>query len=73
MIFLFNSISLAEDQPIDIWNIDKKKAEENKSLEENTIENNDNNTKLLESDIYKMQSEKRIMKLNLIKNYPHKS
>ena len=65
MIFLFNSISLAEDQPIDIWNIDKKKAEENKSLEENTIENNDNKKKLFESDIYKMQSEKKNNEIEL--------
>ena len=28
-IFLLNSNSIAEDQPIDIWNTDKKKVEEN--------------------------------------------
>ena len=57
-IFLLNSNSIAEDQPIDIWNTDKKKIEENQSSEKNTIEENDSKKKLFESDIYKMQSDK---------------
>ena len=57
-IFLLNTNSIAEDQPIDIWNTDKKKIEENQSSEKNTIEENDSKKKLFESDIYKMQSDK---------------
>ena len=57
-IFLLDSNSIAEDQPIDIWNTDKKKIEENQSSEKNTIEENDSKKKLFESDIYKMQSDK---------------
>ena len=64
-IFLFNSNSIAEDQPIDIWNIDKKKVEENQSLEKNTIEENDSKKKLFESDIYKMQSDKKNNEIEL--------
>ena len=54
LIFLLNFNSIAEDQPIDIWNIDKKKVEENESSEKNTIEGNDSKEKLFESNIYKM-------------------
>jgi len=65
LIFLLNSISIAEDKPIDIWNIDKKKVEENQSSEKNTIEVIDKNKKLFESDIYKMQSEKKNSEIKL--------
>ena len=64
-IFLLNSNSIAEDQPIDIWNTDKKKVEENQSLEINIIEENDNKKKLFESDIYKMQSDKKNNEIEL--------
>ena len=64
-IFLLNSNSIAEDQPIDIWNIDKKKVEENQSSEKNIIEENDSKKKLFESDIYKMQSDKKNNKIEL--------
>ena len=64
-IFLLNSNSIAEDQPIDIWNIDKKKVEENQSSEKNIIEENDSKKKMFESDIYKMQSDKKNNKIEL--------
>ena len=64
-IFLLNSNSIAEDQPIDIWNIDKKKVEENQSSEKNIIEENDSKKKLFESDIYKMQSDKKNNEIEL--------
>ena len=64
-IFLLNSNSIAEDQPIDIWNTDKKKVEENQSSEKNIIEENDNKKKLFESDIYKMQSDKKNNEIEL--------
>ncbi len=65
LLYLSNSISVAEDQPIDIWSIDKQKIEENKALEEQSIETNDNNQKLFESNIYKMQSQKKDIKIEL--------
>ena len=64
-IFLLNFNSIAEDQPIDIWNTDKKKVEENQSSEKNIIEENDNKKKLFESDIYKMQSDKKNNEIEL--------
>ena len=64
-IFLLNSNSIAEDQPIDIWNIDKKKVEENLSSEKNIIEENDSKKKLFESEIYKMQSDKKNNEIEL--------
>ncbi len=64
-IFLLNSNSIAEDQPIDIWNTDKKKVEENQSSEKNSIEENDSKKKLFESDIYKMQSDKKNNEIEL--------
>jgi len=64
-IFLLNSNSIAEDQPIDIWNTDKKKVEENQSSEKNIIEENDSKKKLFESDIYKMQSDKKNNEIEL--------
>ena len=64
-IFLLNSNLIAEDQPIDIWNTDKKKVEENQSSEKNIIEENDNKKKLFESDIYKMQSDKKNNEIEL--------
>ena len=64
-IFILNSNLIAEDQPIDIWNTDKKKVEENQSSEKNIIEENDNKKKLFESDIYKMQSDKKNNEIEL--------
>ena len=64
-IFLLNSNSIAEDQPIDFWNIDKKNVEENHSSEKNIIEGNDSKKKLFESDIYKMQSDKKNNEIEL--------
>ena len=64
-IFLLNSNSIAEDQPIDIWNTDKKKVEKNQSSEKNIIEENDSKKKLFESDIYKMQSDKKDNEIEL--------
>ncbi len=64
-IFLLNSNSIAEDQPIDIWNTDKKKVEENQTSEKKTIEENDSKKKLFESNIYKMQSDKNNNEIEL--------
>ena len=58
-VLLFNISIQAEEQPIDIWNIDKKEIEEdlksdNSNTEENVVK------KESQSSIYKMQSQKQI-------------
>tara|TARA_Y100001958_G_C21147961_1_gene484844 strand:+ start:173 stop:412 length:240 start_codon:yes stop_codon:yes gene_type:complete len=64
LILLFGLNSNAEEQPVDIWNIDKKKLENNSSSSE--IKNLDNNEieSNFESDIYKMQSKKKMILLS---------
>ena len=55
--FLLLSLHInAEEQPVDIWNIDKNN---NQSSNELIIENNSNTKKVKDSDIYKMQSQKK--------------
>ena len=51
--------SHAEDQPVDIWNIDKKKIAITSSDNASVSINNSNN-KITESDIYNMQSQKKV-------------
>ncbi|MBD1144523.1 hypothetical protein IDH17_01600 [Pelagibacterales bacterium SAG-MED37] len=65
-ILLFGLNSFAEDQPVDIWNIDKDK------LETNSLSDDDKATKeekVIETDfksnVYKMQSEKEVNAINL--------
>ena len=58
-VLLFSISIQAEEQPIDIWNIDKKEIEEdlksdNSNTEENVVK------KESQSSIYKMQSQKQI-------------
>jgi len=64
-IFLFSPSSFAEDRPIDIWNIDKKKLED--SLEDKTSSET-SNTQIKESNessIYKMQTQKEANEIQL--------
>ncbi len=57
IFYLFIGLSSnAEDQPVDIWNIDKQELE-NKSNSENSLINVDKN-KITSPDIYNMQSQK---------------
>ena len=57
LIIKFNS--LAEDQPVDIWNIDKKEEKENSIISNPSFEKEIKDKKELESNIYKMQSPKQ--------------
>ena len=60
LFFYFISINTqAEEQPVDIWNIEKKQTENNSSSNESTSIEDSNVEKKLESDIYKMQSQKK--------------
>ena len=66
IIFCFFGLnSLAEDQPVDIWNIDEKESSDNSNNSTSVLENVDENNQLFDSEIYKMQSEKQIDKIEL--------
>ena len=39
LILLIGFSSYAEEQPVDIWNIDKKNKDENSSITNNSLEN----------------------------------
>ena len=59
----------AEDQPADIWNIEKKKIEEQSiEIEKETSENDIEIKENFESNIYNMQSEKKISTISLDEN-----
>ena len=60
----------AEEAPVDIWNIDKKKVENNASVKEKEIEELQNNQlePQSESGIYKMQSQKKEASIKLDEN-----
>ena len=65
ILFLFSTIAYTEEKPVDIWNIDKKKLENN-SLETSN-EADSNNSKTIEPSIYDLQSKKEIEKIQLDK------
>ena len=56
IICLFSLSSQAEEQPVDIWNIDKNVVEKNSSLDNLETEKNDD-VQVTESSIYEMQSQ----------------
>ena len=58
----FNSYS--EEQPVDIWNLDKKKTKETSS-NITPIDNNENGNQATVSDIYKMQVQKETDKIKM--------
>ena len=61
--FLLLSLPInAEEQPVDIWNIDKNNDQSSNEL---IIENNSNTKKVKDSDIYKMQSQKKSGEIKL--------
>ena len=58
-IIFFKLTSLAEEQPVDIWNLDKKELDENSEII-NTNQKEFNQNKITnESDIFSMQSKKK--------------
>ncbi len=59
---LLSSHINAEEQPVDIWNIDKNNDQSSNEL---IIENNSNTKKVKDSDIYKMQSQKKSGEIKL--------
>tara|TARA_B100000902_G_scaffold183229_1_gene175944 strand:+ start:5345 stop:7120 length:1776 start_codon:yes stop_codon:yes gene_type:complete len=70
--FLIGFSSYAEEQPADIWNIDKENNGEI-NITENSINDNSNNDQTFsESSIYKMQSQKEKNKIELDQNIESK-
>ena len=57
--FFIGLTSNAEEQPVDIWNIDKQKIEQESSSE--NIINDINKSEKISTDIYNMQSQKDII------------
>ncbi len=57
--------SIAEEQPVDIWNIEKKETNQNSTINNSSTDKIDNNTIIKETDIYKMQSNNQIDSINL--------
>jgi hypothetical protein len=61
LIFLTTVTVNAEDEPIDIWNIDQNKIEENSSSNnQNNLETNSSDTEVAQPSIFELQSEKEI-------------
>ena len=58
----------SEDQPVDIWNIEKEKTEKISSDSENMTEEDKQIKLKTESDIYKMQSQKKENTITLEQN-----
>mgnify|MGYP001288153537 FL=1 len=56
--FFLGFVSYAEEEPIDIWNIDKEKIEDNISVDNPEVEKLKTDQKKFKSEIYKMQSQK---------------
>ncbi len=63
-ISLLSSLAYAEDQPVDIWNIEKEDKKENSTLNE-TISGTDTILKDTDSDIFNMQSKKKTDSIEL--------
>jgi hypothetical protein len=61
LIFLTTVTVNAEDKPIDIWNIDQNKIEENSSSNNlNNLESNSSDAEITQPSIFELQSEKEI-------------
>jgi hypothetical protein len=61
LIFLITVAVNAEDEPIDIWNIDQNKIEENSSSNNlNNLEINSGDVEITQPSIFELQSEKEI-------------
>src|SRR6056300_345169 len=59
LIFLTTVTVNAENEPIDIWNIDQNKIEENSSINNpNNLETNSSDAEITQPSIFELQSEK---------------
>ncbi len=67
-ILCFGLHSFADDQPVDIWNVDKNKTENDINSTDVNIEENIEVEETTESGIYKMQSQKKNQIIKLDEN-----
>ena len=59
ILSFFTMFSYAEEEPVDIWNIEQKPTEQNQeNIESSNLEVIEDDTKK-ETDIFKMQSQKK--------------
>jgi hypothetical protein len=66
LIFLTIVTVNAEDEPIDIWNIDQNKIEENSSSNNlNNLETNSGDAEITQPSIFELQSEKELEKVQV--------
>ena len=74
LFFLFfTSIAIAEEKPVDIWNIDKKEIEENKTTNNSEISNGENILQEnIEPSVYGMQNQIKNQLLILTKSLMQK-
>ena len=72
IVITINFNSLAEDKPVDIWNIDKKEIEDTSTSTTSVDEKDNNKKKELESNIYQMQSQKQSDVIELDENVDSK-
>ncbi len=70
-ILFIGHISYAEDKPVDIWNIDKEKTEISSSSNQTTVEQTPEKKNSV-TDIYKMQSQKKSISIELDKDLKDK-
>ena len=64
---LYAIISPAEEQPVDIWNSDEKKETDNINTSQEVLNSDDSKLEIeIDSDIYKMQSQKKNNSIKLI-------
>jgi hypothetical protein len=66
LIFLTTVTVNAEDEPIDIWNIDQNKIEENSSSNNlNNLETNSGDAEITQPSIFELQTEKELEKVQV--------
>jgi len=68
LIFLFTSSLFSEDEPVDIWNIDKSKIENKESTNEKQKSEEENLNQISISDNSKIQSQSSITEIELDEN-----
>ena len=68
IILFFSLNAFAEDQPVDIWNLEKENIEEKKISEETVINNDSEQITNSETSIYDMQSQKNTDLIKLEKS-----
>jgi hypothetical protein len=69
LIFLTTVTVNAEDEPIDIWNIDQNKIEENSSSNnQNNLETNSADAEITQPSIFELQSEKELETVQVSSN-----